>query len=81
MADDTGDDGRMRERVCVHREGGAEGAYYRGEEYVAALKRLRGRDAMRVAGRVGSLFWSDAPRVSVWLCRACAVEAGLRSPG
>jgi hypothetical protein len=54
-----------------------EGAFYRGDEYVAALKRLRGRDAVRVAANVGAFFWSDAPRVSVWLCRDCAADAGL----
>ena len=68
---------RMRERHCVHRSQGAPGEFYRGEQYVAALQRLRSAAAMRVTGKVEAFFWADAPRVKVWLCHDCATEIGL----
>ena len=80
MSDDAGKEYRVRERECVHRRGGADGAFHGGEDYVAALKRLRGHAAVRVAGKVGAFFWSDASRVRVWLCRDCAGEVGLSPP-
>lgn len=81
MSADPTDDYRVRERECVHRKKGVEGNFYSGEDYVSALKRLGGEGAMRVAGKVGAFFWSDAPHVRVWLCTDCAAEVGLSPPG
>ena len=67
----------MRERHCSHWSQGAAGEFYRGEQYVAALQRLRSAAAMRVTGNVEAFFWADAPRVRVWLCRDCATAIGL----
>jgi hypothetical protein len=67
----------LRERECIHRQRGAEGAFYRGESYIGALQRMRNEAAMRMAGKVGAFFWSDAQHVRVWLCRECAEEAQL----
>lgn len=69
-----------RERECVHRRAGAEGDLYGGEQFVRALQRMRGEAALAMARKVGAFFWSDAPRLSVWLCRDCAREAGLARP-
>lgn len=67
----------LRERECFHREGGAEGDFYNGIFYVQALNRLRVDDAVKMAAKVESFFWSDAPYILVWLCRDCAAEVGL----
>ena len=66
-----------RERECIHRDEGAEGEFYNGVFYVQALQRLRVDQAVRVAGKVSSFFWSDAPHIMVWLCDACAGELRL----
>ncbi len=66
-----------RERECVHRARGAKGEHYGGTAYVERLQRLTGEDALGFAGRVTPFFWSDAARVSVWLCDDCAGELGL----
>ena len=62
----------FRERECIHRDEGAEGEFYNGVFYVQALQRLRVDDALRVAGKVSSFFWADAPHILVWLCNGCA---------
>ena len=67
----------FRERECIHREEGAEGEYYNGAFYIQALQRLRVDDAVRIAGKVGSFFWVDAPQMVVWLCHDCATELHL----
>jgi hypothetical protein len=67
----------FRERECIHRDEGAEGEYYNGAFYVQALQRLRVDDAVRIAGKVGSFFWADAPQTVVWLCHTCAGELHL----
>lgn len=67
----------FRERECIHREEDAEGEFYNGAFYVQALQRLPVNKAMKVAGRVGSFFWSDAPHTVVWLCADCAAELNL----
>ena len=66
-----------RERECIHREEGAEGDFYNGVFYIQALQRLRVNDAVRVAGKVTSFFWADAPHIIVWLCDNCATELRL----
>lgn len=66
-----------RERECIHREEGAEGDYYNGAFYVQALQRLRVDEAVRMAGKVSSFFWADAPHILVWLCDECASELHL----
>jgi hypothetical protein len=67
----------FRERECIHRDEGAEGEFYNGVFYLQALQRLRVDQAVKVAGRVSSFFWSDAPQIIVWLCDACASELRL----
>jgi hypothetical protein len=67
----------FRERECIHREEGAEGDFYNGVFYVQALQRLRVDDAVKMAGKVSSFFWSDAPHILVWLCHDCASELHL----
>ena len=67
----------FRERECIHRDEGAEGDFYNGAFYIQALQRLRVDDAVRVAGKVSSFFWSDAPHILVWLCDECAAELHL----
>ena len=62
----------FRERECIHREDGAEGEFYNGVIYVQALQLLPVNQAMNVAGKVESFFWSDAPHILVWLCQDCA---------
>ena len=69
-----------RERECAHRRTGALGDFYAGEQFVSALQRMRGGDAVTMARKVGAFFWSDAPRVSVWLCHECARETSLARP-
>ncbi len=69
-----------RERECVHRRTGCGGDFYSGERFVSALQRMRGGEAVVLARKVGAFFWSDAPRVSVWLCHDCAREASLTRP-
>jgi len=67
----------FRERECDHRDEGADGEFYNGAFYVQALQRLSVDDAMRVARKVSSFFWVDAPHILVWLCEDCATELGL----
>lgn len=67
----------VRERECIHRRQGAPGEFYNGESYIASLQRLRSDAAMKLASKVSAFFWSDAPRIRVWLCRDCAREVGL----
>lgn len=66
-----------RERECIHRDEGAAGEFYNGAFYIQALQRLRVDQAVEVAGRVSSFFWSDAPNIMVWLCDSCASELRL----
>lgn len=66
-----------RERECVHKISGRPGAYYSGTSYISHLQRLRSGSAMKFASRVTPFFWSDAPRIIVWLCDDCAAELGL----
>lgn len=67
----------FRERECVHRDEGAEGEFYNGVFYIQALQRLPVDQAVKIAGKVSSFFWSDAPHIIVWLCGACASELRL----
>lgn len=67
----------FRERECIHREEGANGDFYNGVFYLQALQRLRVDDAVKMASKVTSFFWSDAPQVLVWLCDECAAELRL----
>ena len=71
----------VRERECIHRKLGPHGEYYSGESYVQALQLLRGDRAVKVAGRVGAFFWSDAPITRVWLCDECAADMGYKEKG
>jgi hypothetical protein len=66
------------ERECIHRGRGAKGECYNGKFFVQALQRLHGREALKLAVKVSSFYWVDAPRVLVWLCHECAAE--LRIP-
>ena len=61
----------------MHRDDASEGEFYNGAFYVQALQRLRVDEAVQVAGKVSSFFWSDAPHILVWLCSDCAKELGL----
>ena len=67
----------FRERECIHREVGADGDFYNGVFYLQALQRLRVDDAVKMAAKVTSFFWSDAAHVIVWLCDDCASELHL----
>jgi hypothetical protein len=67
----------FRERECIHREEGADGEFYNGAFYLRALQRLRVDQAVQVAAKVSSFFWSDAPHIVIWLCRDCAAELRL----
>ena len=67
----------FRERECVHRDEGADGEFYNGVFYVQALQRLRVNQAVQVASKVSSFFWSDAPHILVWLCDQCANDLRL----
>lgn len=67
----------FRERECIHRDEGMEGEYYNGAFYIQALQRLRVDEAVKIAGKVGSFFWVDAPQIVVWLCHDCASELHL----
>lgn len=67
----------FRERECIHREEGATGDFYSGVFYLQALQRLRVDDAVRMASKVTSFFWSDAPQIMVWLCDDCATDLRL----
>ncbi len=67
----------FRERECLHRDEGSNGEFYNGVFYIQALQRLRVDQAVEVAGRVSSFFWSDAPHIIVWLCDSCADELRL----
>ena len=67
----------FRERECIHRDDDAPGEFYNGSFYVQALQRLPVDEAMKVAGRVGSFFWADAPHTLVWLCSDCAADLNL----
>ena len=67
----------FRERECIHRDDGAGGDFYNGVFYVQALQRLRVDQAVKIAGKVSSFFWSDAPQIIVWLCDECACELRL----
>ena len=62
----------FRERECIHREEGANGDFYNGAFYIQALQRLRVNEAVQMAAKVTSFFWSDAPHIIVWLCDDCA---------
>ena len=70
----------FRERECIHREEGAAGEFYNGAFYVQALQRLRVDEAVRVAGKVSSFFWADAPHILVWLCQDCAGDLHIDTP-
>ncbi len=67
----------FRERECIHRDEGAEGDFYNGVFYIQALQRLPVDQAVKVAGKVSSFFWADAPHIIVWLCNACAGDLRL----
>ena len=67
----------FRERECIHRDEGAEGDFYNGVFYIQALQRLPVDQAVKVAGKVSSFFWADAPHIIVWLCDACAGDLRL----
>ena len=67
----------FRERECIHREEGANGDFYNGAFYLQALQRLRVDDAVKMASKVTSFFWSDAPHILVWLCDDCAADLRL----
>jgi hypothetical protein len=67
----------FRERECIHRDEGPEGEFYNGVFYVQALQRLPIDEALRVAAKVGSFFWADAPHIIVWLCVDCAAAVKL----
>jgi len=67
----------FRERECIHRDEGAEVESYSGVYYVQALQRLPIDQAMEMARKVGSFFWSDATHIVVWLCEDCAAELGI----
>jgi hypothetical protein len=67
----------FRERECIHREDGVNGDFYNGAFYLQAFQRLRVDDAVRMASKVTSFFWSDAPNILVWLCDDCAAELRL----
>jgi hypothetical protein len=67
----------FRERECIHREERSQGDFYNGAFYIQALQRLRVDEAVKVAGRVSSFFWADAPHIIVWLCDDCAGELRL----
>jgi hypothetical protein len=67
----------FRERECIHRDDGAAGDFYNGVFYIQALQRLRVTQAVEMAGKVSSFFWSDAPHIIVWLCDECAGELRL----
>jgi hypothetical protein len=41
------------------------------------LQRLRVDEAVQIASKVSSFFWSDAPHIIVWLCSECAGELRL----
>lgn len=77
MSDQEDDKWAINERECIHRGKNARGDYYTGTNYIKALQRLSGSDAMRMAGKVGAFFWADAPKTRVWLCEDCAAEIGL----
>ena len=66
-----------RERECIHREEGANGDFYNGAFYIQALQRLRVDEAVQMAAKVTSFFWSDAPHIIVWLCDDCAAVLRL----
>jgi hypothetical protein len=65
------------ERRCVHCEADADGGLYPGRDYLRALQRHRGDEALRLARRVGPFFWGDADIIRVRLCRPCADELGI----
>ena len=67
----------FRERECIHRDDGMDGDFYNGAFYVQALQRLRVDDAVKIAGKISSFFWADAPHILVWLCNDCATELRL----
>lgn len=77
MRDQQQQDRALRERECVHRPSGVPGRFYQGREFVAALYRLRGEAAVKVARKVQPFFWADAHLLNVWLCEDCSKEAGL----
>jgi hypothetical protein len=67
----------VRERHCVHHLKGEAGEAYGGKNYIAALQRLKGSEAVNAARQVEPFFWSDAPLMTVWLCGVCAGALGL----
>jgi hypothetical protein len=70
MIDEQG----LPERECIHRPKGVSGGFYSGQNYLLSLQRLPSGAAMRMSSKVGSFFWSDAPKVRIWLCQACVSE-------
>jgi hypothetical protein len=68
-----------QERYCLHYRTRPPGNYYKGTEYVAALERLKGDAAMKVARNVEAFFWRDASAIKVWLCHGCADVVGLET--
>jgi len=67
----------FRERECIHRGESAEGELYKSVLYVQALQLLPVDQALKVAGKVSSFFWSDASHILVWLCQDCAATLEL----
>ena len=62
------------ERECTHRDSGIDGEVYNGMFFVQALQRLQSNEALKLAAKISTFYWVDAPRVKVWLCRECAAE-------
>ena len=73
MIDEQG----VPERECIHRSHGVSGDFYSGQNYLLSLQRLPSEAAMRMSSQVGSFFWSDAPKVRIWLCQACVNEVRI----
>ncbi len=65
------------ERHCIHHRRQVPGTYYGGEQYVAALQRLKASAVVQASRKVEPFFWGDARKVTVWLCAECAAEFGL----
>jgi hypothetical protein len=73
----TGYESLALERRCVHCEADADGGLYPGRDYLRALQRHRGDEALRLARHVEPFFWGDADIIRVRLCRSCADELGI----
>jgi hypothetical protein len=78
MSDQSEIEQMVNERECIHRNEQTEGRFYAATTYVKALQRLSGSAAVEMARKVDSFFWSDAPKIKVWLCTDCAAEIGLK---